>query len=60
MSQLVRANSPKVPACSVKAIASTNDSLVEDEIARLKDKDVLARQQDEEILGFLFVVTSLV
>jgi hypothetical protein len=53
----IRANSPKAPACSMKAIASTND-LVEDEIARLEDRDVLARQRFEEILGITRLVVK--
>lgn len=54
----VRASSPKAPAYSMKAIASINNSLVEDEIARLKDRDVLARQRFEEILGIIPLVVK--
>lgn len=46
----IRANSPGAPAC-IKAIPSINSSLVEDEITRLQERDVLARQRFEEILG---------
>lgn len=52
----IRANSQKAPACNVKANASTNHSLIEDEIARLKGRDVPERRLFEEILG----ITQLV
>lgn len=54
----IGANSPKAPACSMTAIASTNDSLVEDEIARLEEKEALARQRFEEILNITQLVVK--
>jgi hypothetical protein len=58
LNESIRANNPKAPACTMNAIASTNNSLVKDEIAQLNDRDVLARRRFEEILAITRLVAK--